>query len=281
MALVGTSRHHLYRSENFYINTVFFSVLQSLPLPLPLSPESENSAGTFSPPATTTVASAAPPLAAPPPPRPPPTAAAAAATASKQGQPRAGAGGRRAVRRGVRRRAALLKFRFRSLVVISRPRAPRQACLLRDALPIRARSISLVDRHGPASARHDRRTGTGGDQRVLRTRRMSPPPGVGAHWRCSPRDMQQRHVRRRPVHASWMFRAMGSRRPRLPEVLRPSTFVVWEAETSEFMDKEGLWLGVQGLRLPVRPRAFEERFGLGAAGRGCESWRRQEASPTS
>lgn len=33
-----------------------------------------------------------------------------------------------------RRRAALLKFRFRSLAVISRPRALRQACVLCDAL---------------------------------------------------------------------------------------------------------------------------------------------------
>lgn len=47
-----------------------------------------------------------------------------------------------------RRRAALLKFRFRSLAVISRPRALRQACVSRDAFWYfaAARSISLTSR---------------------------------------------------------------------------------------------------------------------------------------
>lgn len=127
-----------------------------------------------------------------------------------------------------RRRAALLKFRFRSLAVISRPRALRQACVSRDAPLLAARSISLASRsrHGTAPARRHRRTRGGGHSRVLRPRRVPPAQGARAHrGRCS-RAMQQRHVRRRPVHAQRVFRAMGRRRARVPQVLRPSAIVV-------------------------------------------------------
>lgn len=77
-----------------------------------------------------------------------------------QGQPRVQAGGAAA-----RRRAALLKFRFRSLAVISRPRALRQACVSCDALHYfrAARSISLAwPRDGkapPASVKRRRLAG--------------------------------------------------------------------------------------------------------------------------
>lgn len=127
-----------------------------------------------------------------------------------------------------RRRAALLKFRFRSLAVISRPRALRQACVSRDAPLLAARSISLASRsrHGTAPARRHRRTRGGGHSRVLRPRRVPPAQGARAHRGRGSRAMQQRHVRRRPVHAQRVFRAMGRRRARVPQVLRPSAIVV-------------------------------------------------------
>ena len=175
----------------------------------PLPRESENSLGTFSPPPASH--------------RPAPRCTARPSAA--QGQPRVQAGGAAA-----RRRAALLKFRFRSLAVISRPRALRQACVSRDALHYfrAARSFSLASRswHGSATARRHRRARGGGGSRVLRARRVPAPPGSGTHRGCRARTMQQRHVRRRPVYAPRVFRAMGRRSSRLSQILRSSSLLV-------------------------------------------------------
>lgn len=207
--------------------------LRHWPLPLPLPRESENSLGTFSPPPASRPHRPAPRCTGPP-------RARAAARRSPQGQPRVQAGGAAAARR----RASLLKFRFRSLAVISRPRALRQACVSRDALHYfrAARSISLASRswHGSAAARRDRRARGGGGSWVLRARRVPSPSGVGAHrGRCS-RAMQQRHVRRRPVHAPRVLRAMGRRCARISQVLWQSALMVRKTASSEFVDQERL-----------------------------------------
>lgn len=240
------------------------STRQSLPRSLPR--ESENSLGTFSPPP--------PPACRPHRPAPRCTPAPRAPRRAPQGQPRVQAGGAAEARR----RAALLKFRFRSLAVISRPRALRQACVSCDALYyFRAtRSISLAfhlasrSRHGTATARRHRRARSGGGSRVLRARRVPSSPGTGAHRRRRARAMQQRHVRRWPVHAPRVLRAMGGWGARLSQVLRPSSLVVRTPKASKSMDQERIRFGVQGLRMPVWPWALEKRFGLGASG-CCDS----------
>lgn len=143
------------------------------PLPLPLTRESENSLGTFSPPPACRPHRPAPRCIGSPRNRSLPLAARSA--------PRTQAGGAAEARR----RASLLKFRFRSLVVISRPRALRQACVSCDALLYfcAAHSISLASRswHGSTTARCDRRARGGRSSRVLRSRRMPSSPRAGTH----------------------------------------------------------------------------------------------------
>lgn len=67
------------------------------------------------------------------------------------------------------RSAALLKFRFRSLAVISRPRALRQACLSRDELP--SCTFDFVSR----SAMAPRRQGAAGERESEETRGCCVP----------------------------------------------------------------------------------------------------------
>lgn len=245
-------------------------------LPLPLPPESENSARHFLP--TAAAAAHRPALRCT---RGPRASAPLPAPARRKVSPAC----RRAARRGGGRAAAarrVLKFRFRSLArdaVISRPRALRQACVSRDAL--RSTFVFVSCQHGAATARRDRRTRTGGIPRLLRAWRVPAPPRCGASRRRDPCAMQQRHVRRRPVHAQRMLRAMGVRSARLHKVLREGEILVWEAETSESVDEEGLWLGVQGLRLPVRGRAFEEGSGLGSSGGDAGRWWEEAAAASS
>lgn len=93
----------------------------SYPLPLTLSRESENSARHFLP----TAGVGSPRLSLHPRACPRPAR-------SKVSPARPAC--RREARSAARQPATLLKFRFRSLAVISRPRALRQTCLLRDTL---------------------------------------------------------------------------------------------------------------------------------------------------
>lgn len=61
--------------------------------------------------------------------------------------------------------------------------------------------------------------------------------------------------------------------------MRPRALLVRETEAPEFMDEEGLRFGIQGVRLPVRARALEERPGLAAAGGRGAGRGGEEAAP--
>lgn len=80
-----------------------------------------------------------------------------------------------------------------------------------------------------------------------------------------PRDLQQRTVHRRPVHAPRVLRSVGTDRTGLSEDLRQGQVLERASTTPEPLDEEGLRSRLQGVRLPVRPWPSEEGPGLDAA----------------
>lgn len=104
-------------------------------------------------------------------------------------------------------------------------------------------------------------------QARLWARQLGPTLWRGAH------NLHERKLQRRPVHARRVLRPVGAERAGLPEVDRARPLLVRQAAPTEPVDEEGLRLGLQGVRLPLRPRAHQERPRLGAADHGESVWR--------
>lgn len=162
-------------------------------------------------------------------------------------------------RRGGDRSAALLKFRFRSFAVISRPRALRQACLSRDALPSRARSISLVDRQWPRVAKA---------QPVSGNRRT--PEGVvslasasGPGSRCASRMLSACYATttRAPPAGTCTENASNSGKAEYSHI--------WSPAAERVRGLKG-----RGIRICGRRRVMIWRLRLAAVGVGAGIWRR-------
>lgn len=102
-----------------------------------------------------------------------------------------------------------------------------------------------------------------------RLRTLQHRPAV----RRGPHHLHQRELQRRPVHARRVLRPVGTERSRLPEVDRTRPILVGQAATTEPVDEEGLRLGVQGVRLPLRPWTHQERPRLGTTNYGESVWR--------
>lgn len=81
----------------------------------------------------------------------------------------------------------------------------------------------------------------------------------------SSRDLQQRTLHFRPVHASGVFRPVGTDRVGLPKDMRKGPFLVRATAPPELVDQEGLRLGLQSVRLQVRQGTSQERLGLDAS----------------